>query len=71
MSGDNWRNFGKHSKWYETNTSSNENASITEYWAPVEKAMGENGNISSDGAIKFTTPMTVNVTLDGITNPAS
>jgi hypothetical protein len=47
-------------------TSSSENASASEYWKPVEKAMGENGKISPDGAIKFTIPMTLNVTLDGI-----
>lgn len=43
-----------------------ENASASEYWKPVEKAMGEKGEVSPDGAIKFTIPMTLNVTLDGI-----
>jgi len=42
------------------------NASASEHWKPVEKAMGEKGKISPDGAIEFTIPMTLNVTLDGI-----
>lgn len=55
-----------------TNTSSNENITAAAYWKPVEKAMGEDGNISSDGAIKFTIPVTLNVTLNDIPlNPAS
>jgi hypothetical protein len=53
-------------------TSNNENASASEYWKPVEKAMDEKGNVSLDGTIKFTIPMTLNVTLDDIKlNPAS
>jgi hypothetical protein len=47
-------------------TSSSENVSTVEYWKPAEKAMGEKGKVSPDGAIKFTIPMTMNVTLDGI-----
>lgn len=43
-----------------------ENASASEYWKPVEKAMDEKGNVSPDGAIEFTIPMTLNVTLDGV-----
>ena len=55
-----------------TKTSNSENASASEYWKPVEKAMGEKGKVSPDGTIKFTIPMTLNVTLDGIKlNPAS
>jgi hypothetical protein len=47
-------------------TSDSENSSASEYWKPVEKAMGEKGKVSPDGTIKFTIPMTLNVTLDGI-----
>jgi hypothetical protein len=49
-----------------TKTSNSEKANASEYWKPVEKAMGEKGKVSPDGAIKFTIPMTLNVTLDGI-----
>ncbi len=52
--------------------SGSENASASEYWRPVEKAMGENGKISPEGAIRFDIPMSSKVTLDGIQlNPAS
>lgn len=53
-------------------TYDSENASTLEDWQSVEKAMGEKGNVSPDGAITFAIPMTLNVTLDGIKlNPAS
>lgn len=45
---------------------SSENANASEYWKPAEKAMGEKGKANPDGTIKFTIPMTLNVTLDGI-----
>ncbi|HII90813.1 MAG TPA: DUF1259 domain-containing protein, partial [Methanosarcina sp.] len=47
-------------------TSGSQNASNSEYWKPAEKAMGEKGKVNSDGTIKFTIPMTLNVTIDGI-----
>lgn len=53
-------------------TYESENASASEYWKPVEKAMGEKGRVSPDGTIEFTIPMTLNVSLNGIKlNPAS
>jgi hypothetical protein len=53
-------------------TSDKENVSASDYWKPVEKAMAEKGKISPDGAIKFTIPMTLDVTLGGIKlNPAT
>ncbi len=55
----------------EEKSSSDQNINI-DYWVPVEKAMGEKGEISPDGAIKFTIPMTLNVTLNNISlNQAS
>jgi hypothetical protein len=39
---------------------------LADYWAPVEKAMGARGDISPDGAIKFTIPRSLTVTLDGV-----
>jgi hypothetical protein len=38
----------------------------TAYWAPVENAIGARGDISPDGAIKFTIPRSLAVTLDGV-----
>jgi hypothetical protein len=38
----------------------------TGYWAPVEQAMGQKGEISQDGVITFVIPRDLNVTLDGI-----
>lgn len=53
-------------------TSNSENASTLDNWKPVEKAMGEKGKVGLDDTIKFTIPMTLNVSLDGIQlNPAS
>lgn len=43
-----------------------ESANTSEYWKPVEKVLGEKGKTNPDGTIKFTIPMTLNVTLDGI-----
>jgi len=43
-----------------------ESANTSEYWKPVEKALGEKGKANPDGTVKFTIPMTLNVTLDGI-----
>jgi hypothetical protein len=36
------------------------------YWAPVEKAMGVQGDVGEGGAIKFDVPRNLTVTLDGV-----
>lgn len=38
----------------------------TSYWAPVEQAMGNKGDVSPDGVITFVIPRNLSVTLDGI-----